>query len=187
MAKIKITSLPPLTGSADGNDQFPMADNSASNTTKRVSFTQIKEWLQSLTSWVTASMRTEVTKMGTFTPSANGDIIVTGVGFKPKSVLFVCAPNTSDTVASAANSGMGVGFGTSDNLNGRYISSTIRNGNGGGQKIQAKSFGITTISAGGGSQNVNYEGVLKSLDSDGFTVTISNWAAQGNVIWIAFA
>ena len=135
---------------------------------------------------VTAAKRSQVAAMGSFTPSANGDIAVTGVGFTPKSVLFVATHSTADSVGSTANAGLGVGFGTAANMTGKYISATSRMSNGNGLKVQNKAFGITTISSGGGSQSVNFEGILKTLDADGFTVTISSYASSGQVIWIAF-
>lgn len=52
---IPIHSLPPQ-NSPDGADVFPTDDVSDSNTTKKLSLTRLKEWLQSLTSWITTAM-----------------------------------------------------------------------------------------------------------------------------------
>lgn len=50
----KITALPAMT-SPDGADPAPIVDDSAGST-KKITLTKVKEWLQSLTAWVTASM-----------------------------------------------------------------------------------------------------------------------------------
>lgn len=182
----KIHSYPAMT-SVDGADVIPIDDQSASWETKSLSLTKLKEWLQSLTGWVTASMRTQVAGMGNFSPSANGTIAVTGLGFTPKSIIFVVSTNTADAASSSLNAGIAVGMATSSSLR-RYIGATTRSANGGGVKIVGtKAFGITTIAAGGGSQNLSFEGDLTSMDADGFTVTISSWIASANVMWMAFA
>lgn len=50
----KITALPAMT-SADGADPAPIVDDSA-GTTKKITLTKMKEWLQSLTDWITGGM-----------------------------------------------------------------------------------------------------------------------------------
>lgn len=55
----KIPSLPAGTTLA-ADDEFPAEDTSAS-TTKRWTMTRLKEWLQSLTGWITNAMLTDST------------------------------------------------------------------------------------------------------------------------------
>lgn len=50
----KISALPPLT-SPDGDDESPIVDDSAT-TTKKLTLTGLKEWLQTVVGWITASM-----------------------------------------------------------------------------------------------------------------------------------
>lgn len=52
----KISALPPMTA-ADGDDEAPIVDDSAT-TTKKFTLTVLKEWLQALTSWITTAMIT---------------------------------------------------------------------------------------------------------------------------------
>lgn len=46
----KISALPPMT-STDGDDESPIVDDSV-GTTKKLTLTQLKEWLQSLSAWI---------------------------------------------------------------------------------------------------------------------------------------
>lgn len=50
----KISALPPMT-TADGDDEAPIVDDSAS-TTKKFTLTVLKEWLQSLAGWISTAM-----------------------------------------------------------------------------------------------------------------------------------
>jgi len=50
----KISALPAMT-SADGADPAPIVDDSAGST-KKITLTKMKEWLQSLTAWITGGM-----------------------------------------------------------------------------------------------------------------------------------
>lgn len=52
----KISALPPMI-SADGDDEAPIVDDSTGST-KKFTFTVLRTYLQSLTSWVTTSMLT---------------------------------------------------------------------------------------------------------------------------------
>lgn len=51
---VKISALPPMS-SGDTDDELPVVDDSAA-TTKKVTFTVLKEWLQSVASWITTAM-----------------------------------------------------------------------------------------------------------------------------------
>lgn len=50
----KISALPAMT-SADGADPAPIVDDSAGST-KKITLTKMKEWLQSVAAWITADM-----------------------------------------------------------------------------------------------------------------------------------
>lgn len=50
----KISALPPMT-SADADDEAPIVDDSASST-KKFTLTVLKEWLQSLSGWISGAM-----------------------------------------------------------------------------------------------------------------------------------
>lgn len=51
----RINALPPQNSPA-ADDVFPSDDTSDSNNTKKVTFTKLKEWLQSLAGWITTAM-----------------------------------------------------------------------------------------------------------------------------------
>jgi len=51
---VKISALPPMT-TGNGDDEAPVVDDSAGST-KKFSFTVLKEWLQSVSTWVTSTM-----------------------------------------------------------------------------------------------------------------------------------
>lgn len=51
---VKISALPAMT-SPDGADPAPVVDDSAGQT-KKITLTKLKEWLQSLTGWITTAM-----------------------------------------------------------------------------------------------------------------------------------
>lgn len=51
---VKITALPPM-ASPDGADQAPVVDDSVS-TTKKITLTQMKAWLQTFTDFITSAM-----------------------------------------------------------------------------------------------------------------------------------
>lgn len=125
-------------------------------------------------------------KTGTFTVSANGDTAITGLGFTPKAVMFVAFTAAADTVSSTTNAGIGIGFATAV---GTEVSggATNRNTHGGAVDIEATScIVVDTIAAGGGSQSKSFVGDLKSLDSDGFTITISSYSVSSAVLYLAF-
>lgn len=66
----KISALPPMTAAA-ADDEAPIVDDSASST-KKFTLTVLKEWLQSLTGWITTAMlaNSSVTAAKLATPPA---------------------------------------------------------------------------------------------------------------------
>lgn len=60
----KISALPAMT-SADGADPAPIVDDSAGST-KKITLTKMKEWLQSLTAWISPAMWTNPYKFSAY-------------------------------------------------------------------------------------------------------------------------
>lgn len=63
---VKISALPPMT-SPDGDDEAPIVDDSVGST-KKFTLTLLKEWLQSLSGWITTAMLNN----GSVTPDKMG-------------------------------------------------------------------------------------------------------------------
>lgn len=74
----KISALPAMT-SADGADPAPIVDDSAGST-KKITLTKMKEWLQSLTAWISPAMWTNPYKFSAYCSTgksiANTSLIV---------------------------------------------------------------------------------------------------------------
>lgn len=97
----KIHSYPPMT-SPDGDDVVPIDDVSASNETKKLSLTKLKEWLQSLTAWITKSNIDFTTtggiwweELGRTTLAVAGTSVA--VSFTPKKYLRVYMVGYADS------------------------------------------------------------------------------------------
>lgn len=167
----KISALPPMT-SADGDDEAPIVDDSASST-KRFTLTVLKEWLQSLTSWVTPAMRTNYFKTGTIssaTLGSTGNKTITGLGFKPKIVRFYGATSTQKFSGAMFEDGSMSVAGV------RYTAT------------QAGYTGTDTVLAGftsGGS--MNQRAVFVSMNNDGFTINVTTANAPMDTIYVAEA
>lgn len=178
----KISALPNLIAAA-ADDELPIHDLSTTST-KKMTLTVLKEWLQSLTGWVTPSMRTGVVKAGSFTITANGAKAVTGVGFQPKAVLLFSAIGGG----SAASSSRGMAMGVMDATSQGAIHQSDREANGSSSEIYTnKVLELATIAAGGGSYTADPTVVYTSMDADGFTVTVSNYSTSRTVIYLAIA
>lgn len=122
--------------------------------------------------------------MGSTVISASGSKAITGVGFQPKAVMFMCSTEASP--ASAANSGFGVGFAVSASSM-AAVTETTRNSNGGASETNTSAaYTVSTIAAGGGSKSINIEGVLSSLNADGFTINTTTYAASKTLVYVCF-
>lgn len=178
----KISALPALTVAA-ADDEIPVNDVSETET-RKMTLTVLKEWLQSLTGWVTPSMRTGVVKVGSFTVTANGAKAVTGVGFQPKAVIFFSAI----AGGAAASSSRGMSIGAMDATSQGAIHQSDREANGSSSEVYTnKALELTTIAAGGASYSADPTLVYSSLDADGFTVTVSNYSTSRTIIYLAIA
>lgn len=104
--------------------------------------------------------------VGTFTraqDAVSGDVAYTGVGFSPKTVIF------SFAVSGTVGGGMGFDNGTVHYYNSEATSTTAS----AQVNVTSALFSIGMLDNGSWSQ----EGKIKTLDSDGFTLT---WAKGGS-------
>lgn len=144
----KISALPAMT-TADGDDPAPIVDDSAGST-KKITLTKMKEWLQSLVGWISTAMLADAAvtnvKLGvTSTTDANSwKVIDLGtVVYHHKRVTFsqACTANTNAGLTVSSNN-LPVGMATlsTNYLHANYASA----GNGGDVKIVTE---MTTSSA----------------------------------------
>ena len=112
-------------------------------------------------------------KIGSFTrdlTAASGDASITGVGFKPSNVIFISGWN---------NNSFAVGF---DNGTSAFHGVTVA-----GSCFHGTVGSIRFVTSGGADAT---DGKIKSLDSDGFTVTYTLSNSQsgqtGTIYYIAF-
>lgn len=175
---VKISALPPMT-SADGDDEAPIVDDSAAQT-KKFTLTLLKEWLQSLTSWVTASMRSQVVASGIIsaaTLGTTGNKAVTGVGFTPKLVLFrMIVSSNSSTSALMADGSMTA---TTQHVTAGAAGASFRR-----QGSQTHCLAWVNV----GSAAFDMSATRVSLDADGFTINVGVATSSAfDWEWIAIA
>jgi hypothetical protein len=178
----KISALPPAGTLAD-DDETPFVDDSVA-ITKKFTLAGLKAWLQSLTAWVTAPMRTQVIKAGTFSVSGNGAIAVTGVGFTPKAVILFAGI----AGGAAAASSRGMSMGVMDGTNQSALMQSDREAHGSAsEQFTNAALVIGTIASGGASYSEDPRLVYNAFGADGFTVTASNYATTRTISYIAIA
>lgn len=97
----KINALPPQNSPA-GDDVFPTDDVSDGNTTKKLTLTKLKEWLQSLVGWITTAMLAD-----TSVTASKIDFTTLRLG---KAVITSDATSTSAVATPSAVSGLSVTF-----------------------------------------------------------------------------
>jgi hypothetical protein len=153
------TAIPLVLVAATANDTriFKNRLNSSAATTARIS--------DASTTTVTADNIPEAPRVaiGTFTrllSAASGPVAVAGLGFRPKSIEFVCAVDTT-VENSIGFAGVGIGF------QNRCISR-----DGAGAQLSSNDC-IRIIKAAAGNEQ---KATLASLDADGFTL---NWVLVG--------
>lgn len=129
---------------------------------------------------VTADKRSEVAKAGTFSfAGANGNIAVTGVGFKPKLILFFSTMDSDHQSNAVANFVIGFTDGATSRAQGFRAQE-------GGDISGSVSSGIGFVASSNGAQTNNLS--IVSLDSDGFTVNVTNSSGSTATIgYVAFA
>ena len=160
MSDAKISALTSLTGATvDATaDVVPIVDTSIT-TSKKITVDELL--LGMLASTTNARL-----KIGSFTRdiSTAGSQAVTGVGFKPKAVIFL-------QCGSAAWSSPSIGF---DNV----TSAMCLSYQGGIVSTQWVNYTNRSIFVANNGIS-DYSGLLASLDSDGFTIT---WTRTGTTI-----
>lgn len=133
---------------------------------------------------INAAHRSQVAKVGSFVVSGNGAIAVTGVGFQPKAVILF----TAITGGSASASSRGMSMGAFDASAQGAIMQSDREAHGSASEVWTdRVIDIATIAGGGGSYSDDPTLVKTSLDSDGFTVTASNYGTTRRIIYLAIA
>jgi len=122
-------------------------------------------------------------KVGSFAvgTSASSDVSVTGIGWQPDLVLFASTPLTSANSSQAdANMGTGVGISASEQTS---VSSNSEDNQGiSDSSTVTNDASVGRICAAGTTADV-YSIVLKSLDSDGFTVTTGSTAPNNELVF----
>lgn len=128
---------------------------------------------------VTAPKRSEVIKVGAFTlPGSSGSFAVTGVGFRPKAVIFFGAMDSSHQSAAVANFQIGFSDGTTTRAFGMRAQES--------SDISAVVSTSNVLWIPGTGQGVATPTTLTSLDSDGFTLNVGGTNAT-SVAYIAIA
>jgi len=116
------------------------------------------------------------TKVGTVIISSTGSVSVTGVGFQPKAVLFICGADDKTTTRS----GNAVGFwdGTTlVSMGGAWI-----DGDSSGRGFALSNFEVASNAA-TPTTIVAFTGT--SLDSDGFTINVTTASSDYNCYYLA--
>jgi len=112
---------------------------------------------------VGAAQRKEVVKVGNFAlPGANGNIVITGVGFRPKFIMLFPSLDANHQSASVLNFSIGFGDGTTSRSQGFR-----------GQESSDISGSVSTSLVGflpGTNASQSNTLTLSSFDADGFTL-----------------
>lgn len=186
----KISALPALTAAADG-DEIPINDISDSGgTTKKMTLTKLKEYLQALVGWITTAMvadgaitaakRSQMVTSGVIAGStlgSTGNKAITGVGFTPKLVLFHVIPSASTTVSLGGHGGMTATSQWASWFASDTAGTTVFGRNGYTNRCVAwGSAGSST-----GTLQCSYV----SMDSNGFTINVNNASSTFDVAYVA--
>ena len=133
---------------------------------------------------VTAVKRSQVIASGIYSVTSTGNKSITGLGFRPKAVMFW--PQYTAGVSAGQNTPACVGY--MDASSQWAYGATTRNGNGGSvRKATNRCFLLATVAAGGGSDSINIDAAYVSLDADGFTFNVTTHNNTIDVAWVAFA
>lgn len=130
-------------------------------------------------------------KIGSFAqPSSTGNQAVTGVGFKPKLVIFMMNQLTADGDTTNAKWGIGFGVSATDRYYMAGCAKNARTGSDSGDRQDnTRVIGCVTSVAGGAGfdPTTDCEADFVTMDNDGFTV---NWttvdATAREVVYWAF-
>lgn len=117
-------------------------------------------------------------KVGTFTITADGTKTVTGVGFKPKLVQFYQLSTTG--TATGVNSSS---YGVMDNSGNQFVKSGISVESGDSSQTNSTSLCIKAANVNGGTKA---DAAYLSMNSDGFSLTVTNYSETHTFGYIAF-
>jgi len=115
---------------------------------------------------------------GSFVVSGDGAIAVSGLNFKPKKVSFLVTYATGTQTAIVFGVGSMVDDGTQ-----RVICWAHQTGVDGDIRSFSGNSNCFALSDGDGT--IRFRATYTSMDNDGFTVTIANYASGGTVYWEA--
>jgi hypothetical protein len=119
-----------------------------------------------------------LTATGTIiTPASNGDVVVTGVGFTPKLIMFIRAGSSNDS-----NFCMGAATATDQWVAAHFD----RNNATPPAPSRYSSFTSCLAIVNSTGTGINSQGSLASIEADGFTVTFTATVAAFGYTWIAF-
>ena len=123
------------------------------------------------------SMRTGGFAIGSFTITGTGDKAITGVGFQPKLVEFY----------DGYSGGSGYyGHGVMDSSGNQWVKSIQTRTSHGEDSNVSTSRCIDFYNLSSGTQ-LQVRAVYDSMDSDGFTISVSDHAADRLILWKAYA
>ncbi len=118
-------------------------------------------------------------KKGSFaTNTSISDQAITGVGFQPKAVIFFWTYQTASGMVDGMNAGVGFATSTSESHCNTFASNdNVTERTGRRQNVSSSILFIT-----GGDQTLAGGATLKTLDTDGFTITWGTAPSQANIV-----
>lgn len=126
-------------------------------------------------SWITTDVRMYV---GNFTLTANGTKSITGVGFTPKVVQFFQLSTTG--TATGVNTSM---YGAMDSSGHQFVKAGISVESGDSSQSYSTSLCIKAANTNGATK---VDAAYLSMDSDGFSLTVTNYSETHTIGYIAF-
>lgn len=168
------------TGIVKGDVGLGNVDNTSDATKNSASATLTNKTIvgaNNTISGISPAMRTGGFKVGSFTITASGSKVITGVGFQPKGLqtFVISGGNISGSNAST-------GFGMTDGTSSGFYYFNVTEGG------DASSGGDTTHCVGTSDANsgVDTTATLTSFDADGFTLNCDNYETSITVSYMAF-
>ena len=127
---------------------------------------------------ITAAMRSQMVKSGTLSGaqlSSTGNKVVTGIGFKPKLIIFFIMPTANASIQLG-----GIGMMTANTQLASWWATTA-----GGDSARNSYNNRCFAWGSGGSATAALEASYVSLDNDGFTYNINTATSAFDVAYIA--
>lgn len=120
-------------------------------------------------------------KVGVITLVGTGSLAVTGVGFKPKLVLFLAA----NAASSGGDQAMSVSLGAAVSASEEACANAMV-ADAGGQASGSEATNASIIVRGGPSAStITEQADFTTMDTDGFTINVSTYTADRNIIYVA--